>query len=131
MVNDSSSAVTSDSVRIRQCCATFAWSPDPAMRPTTVWVLRTSIASSIGSPRREKFGCVGRYPGGVVAEVDRLVAGVDEHDSRLVFAGLGVLHRCIGDQDDEFTGMHQMCCRPVDSDDTAASFTGDGVGDQA
>ena len=46
MVSASSSAVTSASVRIRQCCTTFAWSPEPEISPTTVWVLRTSIASS-------------------------------------------------------------------------------------
>ena len=33
MVSASSSAVTSDSVRIRQWCTTFAWSPAPDTRP--------------------------------------------------------------------------------------------------
>ena len=46
MVSASSSAVTSDSVRIRQLCTTLAWSPEPETSPTTVWVLRTSMASS-------------------------------------------------------------------------------------
>ncbi len=46
IVSASSSAVTSDSVRIRHCCTTFACSFIPDSRPTTVWVLRTSIASS-------------------------------------------------------------------------------------
>ena len=45
-VSANSSAVISDSVRIRQCCTTFACSFDPDINPTTVWVLRTSIASS-------------------------------------------------------------------------------------
>src|SRR6185312_233933 len=49
MVSASSSEVTSDSVRIRQCCTTLAWSPLPEIKPTTVCVLRTSIARSTSS----------------------------------------------------------------------------------
>src|SRR5829696_171146 len=131
MVSASSSEVTSDSVRIRQCCTTLAWSPLPEISPTMVCVLRTSIARSTGLPRRHQLGRIGRHICGIVTKVDLLVVGVDEHHSRLIRPSLGVLHRAVSDQDHKITRMHEMGCGAVDADHTAAALTGDRVGDQS
>ena len=56
--------------------------------------------------------------------------GIDEDDLRPVATRLGIVHGCVGDQDHQVTGMHQMSCSPVDSDHAAAALTGDRVGDQ-
>src|SRR5437764_15216134 len=133
MVSASSSAVTSASVRIRHCCTTFACSLVPETSPTTVWVLRTSMASSTTrkpSSRRDQLAGVGGNECRIAAEVDRVVAGVDENNPGLIAAGLGVLHLGIGDQDHQVAGMHEMRCCAVDSDHTAAALTGDRVRDQ-
>src|SRR4051794_40636219 len=130
MMSASSSAVTSASVRMRQFCTTFAWSPEPETNPTTVWVLRTSIASSMGLAWGVEVGGVGGHVGGIGAEVELTVLLVDEYHPRRVLAGLGVLHRPVRDQDDEVAGMDQMCCRTVDSDDTGAALAGDRIRDE-
>src|SRR5688572_16814000 len=99
MVNANSSAVTSDSVRMRQCWVTLAWSPDPEIRPTTVWVLRTSIASSTMSPRRHQVTRARGNVRGIVPDVGLIVVGVDEHYVRLIRPRLGIVHRRVGDHD--------------------------------
>src|SRR5881397_1766114 len=109
MVSASSSAVTSASVRIRHCCTTFACSLVPETSPTTVWVLRTSMASSTTrrpSSRRDQLAGVGGDERRIAAEVGRAVLGVDEDDLGLVAACLSVVHLGIGDQNHQVAGMH-------------------------
>ena len=125
MVSASSSAVTSGSVRIRQFWTT-ACSPDPESSPTTVCVLRTSIASNTATaqPGGHQSGRAGEFVVGnvrrIITDVDPAITLVDEHHPRPVPAGFGVVHRRVGDQDHQVAGVHEMSCGTVDPDDTAA-----------
>ncbi|EUA31207.1 hypothetical protein I552_0081, partial [Mycobacterium xenopi 3993] len=122
IVSASSSAVISDSVRIRHCCTTFALSLDPEINPTTCGCCGRRLRGARLRGDRSSDASAGTKAG----SCPRSIAGCAHRRRRSAAGscGLRVVHGRVGDEDHQITGMHEMGCGAVDSDNSAAALPG-------